>query len=235
MSRPGSGLKVWITRTAPGAQRLADRVREAGFEPIVSPLLMTDADFPVPDLTSLPDNVVALAFTSVSGLRFVDLTPHRDWPVFAVGERTAEAARAKGFTDVISADGDARTLAETIAAHWGDREGILLAPGAESPAADLAALLGDRVPVRPLAVYRTVETTAPVPQAFDTVLLQSVRAAQTLALKLPKERAAGKVAIALSSAVAEPIRHSGFAEIRIAAHPDENRLVTALGNPPGPV
>lgn len=235
MSGSGLGPKVWITRTAPGADRLAHRVREAGFEPIVSPLLMTDPDFPTPDLTSLLDDVAAIAFTSVNGLRFAELTPRRDWSVFTVGQRTAEAARAKGFTDVTSADGDARTLAETIAARWGDRAGLLLAPGAERPAADLAALLGSRVPVRPLAVYRTVETAAPVPTTFDIVLIQSVRAAATLALKLPSKRAAGKVAIALSPAIAEPLRLAGFAEIRIAAHPDENSLLTALGNPPGPV
>lgn len=235
MSRPGLGPRVWITRTAPGANRLAHRVREAGFEPIVSPLLMTDPDFPTPDLASMLDEVAALAFTSVNGLRFADLTPRRDWPVFTVGDRTAEAARAKGFTDVISADGDARTLAETIAARWGDRAGLLLAPGAQRPAADLATLLDSRVPVRAITVYRTVETTAPVPAAFNSVLIQSVRAAETLALKLPQERAAGKVAIALSPAIAEPIRSTGFAEIRIAAHPDENSLLTTLGNPPGPV
>lgn len=235
MSGPRSGAKVWITRTAPGAQRLADRVREAGFEPVVSPLLMTDPDFPTPDLASVLDGVAALAFTSVNGLRFGELTPRRDWPVFTVGDRTAEAARAKGFSEVISADGDARTLAETIAARWGDRAGLLLAPGAERPAADLAALLGSRVPVRSLAVYRTVETTAPVPAAFDIVLLQSVRAAETLARMLPPDRAAGKALIALSPAIAEPLRAAGFAEIRIAALPNENSLLTALGNPPGPV
>ena len=235
MSGQGSGVRVWITRTAPGADRLADRVRKAGFEPIVSPLLMTDPDFTTPDLTSVLDEIVALAFTSVNGLRFADLTPRRDWPVFTVGDRTAEAARAKGFTDVTSADGDARILADLIAAQWSDREGALLVPGAERPAADLAVLLGSSVPVRSLAVYRTVENAAPIPTDFDIVLLQSVSAAETLALKLPQESAAGKVAIALSPAVAEPIRSTGFTEIRIAAHPDENRLLTALGNPPGPV
>lgn len=235
MSGAGLGPRVWITRTAPGADRLAHRVREAGFDPIVSPLLMTDPDFPTPDLTSVLDEVAALAFTSVNGLRFADLAPRRDWPVFTVGDRTAEAARAKGFTDVVSADGDARMLAEIIAAHWGDRTGVVLVPGAERPAADLAVLLAYRVPVRSLAVYRTIEATAPVPAAFDSVLIQSVRAAETLALKLPPEHAAGKIAVALSPAIAEPIRSTGFAEIRTAALPNENSLLTALGNPPGPV
>ena len=235
MSGPGSGVRVWITRTAPGAERFAERVREAGFQAVISPLLMLDPDFRAPDLTSLLDDVAALAFTSVNGLRFTGLTARRDWPVFAVGARTAEAARAKGFTNVVSADRDARPLAETIAAAWGNRTGVLLAPGAERPAADLAFLLGERVLVRSLAVYRTVESPAPIPKAFDIVLLQSVRAAETLALKLPQKSAASKVAIALSPAMVEPIRLAGFAEIRTAARPDENSLLTALGNPPGPV
>ena len=228
-------MRVWITRTAPGAERLADRVRQAGFELVVSPLLIADPNFPAPDLTSVLDDVAALAFTSVKGLRFAELTPRRDWPVFAVGDRTAEAARAKGFTDVTSAAGDARTLAETVAAVWGERSGVLMAPGAERPAADLALLLGDGVPVRSLAVYRTIGSPAPIPAAFDIVLLQSVRAAESLARRLLREGAVGKIATALSPAIAEPIRHMGFAEIRIAAHPDENSLLTALGNPPGPV
>jgi len=235
VSGPGSGVRVWITRTTPGADRLADRVRTAGFQPLVSPLLGLDPDFPAPDLTSLLEDVAALAITSVNGLRFADLTPRRDWPVFAVGRRTAEAARARGFTDVISADGDARTLASTIAAAWVDRDGVLLAPGAERPAADLAALLGDRVGVRPLAVYRTIVAPAPIPTAFDIVLLQSVRAAEAMARRLSPDAAHGRVAVALSPAVAEPIRRAGLAEIRVAARPDENSLLTALGKPPGPV
>ena len=228
-----TGPVVWITRTAPGADRLADRVREAGFEPVVSSLLILDPDFRAPDLAL--DDVAALAFTSVNGLAFAALTPRRDWPVFAVGDRTAEAARREGFTDVVSADGDAAALADRIARDWAGRQGVLLAPGAERPAADLAGLLAGRVPTRSLAVYRTVESAALVPEAFDIVLLQSARAAEALARRVTPPALTNRIAVALSPAVAEPVRASGFTEIRIAARPDENSLIEALGKAPRPV
>jgi hypothetical protein len=41
--------------------------------------------------------------------------------------------------------------------------------------------------------------------------------------------------VALSPAVAWPIRASGFVEVRIAARPDENSLIEALGKPARPV
>jgi len=233
VSRP----TVWITRTAPGADRLADRVRAAGFAAVVSPLLTRDPDFRAPEVPL--DDVAALAFTSVNGLAFARLTPRRDWPVFAVGDRTAEAARRAGFTDVVSAatstGGDAAALAERIAADWGDRRGVLLVPGAEQPAVDLAGLLVGRVLVRAFTVYRTVETAAPVPATFDIVLIQSARAAEVLARGLIQEAAAKSIAVALSSAVAAPIAACGFAEVRIAARPDENSLMEALGKAPRPV
>lgn len=238
-----SGPIVWITRTAPGADRLADRVREAGFEAVVSPLLKRDPDFTAPNVRL--DDVAALAFTSVNGLAFAALTPRRDWPVFTVGDRTAEAARREGFFDVVSAGADAAALADRIARDWldkgrldkdrADRDGVLLCPGAERPAADMAALLADRVPTRTLAVYRTIESTAPTPEAFDIVLLQSARAAEILARRLTPQAAAARIAVALSPAVAAPIRAGGFAEVRIAARPDENSLMEALGKAPRPV
>ncbi|MDI1344821.1 MAG: uroporphyrinogen-III synthase [Pseudolabrys sp.] len=228
-----SGRTVWITRTAPGAGRLANRVREAGFDPVVSPLLGLDPDFRPPGI--VPGDVAALAFTSVNGLAFADLTPRRDWPVFAVGDRTAEAARRRGFTEAVSAGGDASALAERIAAAWGDRKGVLLAPGAEQPAADLAGLLAGRVPTRPVAVYRMIEAATALPEAFDIVMLQSARAAEALARRLTPGLAATCIAIAQSPAVAGPIRALGFAEVRIAAHPNENSLLEALGKAPRPV
>jgi uroporphyrinogen-III synthase len=229
----GARPTVWITRTAPGADRLAVRVRDAGFKAVVSPLLTRDPDFKPP--AAALDDVAALAFTSVNGLAFAALTPRRDWPVFAVGDRTAEAARREGFNQVISAEGDAAALADRIARDWAGRKGVLLAPGAERPAADMAALLSGRVPTRALAVYRTVESAAPFPEAFDIVLLQSARAAEALARRSTPPALASRVAVALSPAVAGPIRASGFAGIRIAARPDENSLIEALGKARRPV
>jgi uroporphyrinogen-III synthase len=223
---------IWITRTAPGCDRTARAVHDAGFEPVIAPLLVADPAFHPPAVASNLDDVAALAFTSVNGLAFADLTPRRDWPVFAVGARTAEAARARGFTDVVSADGAATDLADLIARQWRARPGVLLAPAAARPAADLAALLEGRVPVRSLAVYNTLESPEPLPDAFDVVLIHSPRAAETLARRLSPGAASGRVAIALSPAVATPLQGLGFAEIRIAARPDEHALMQVLGKAP---
>lgn len=92
--------------------------------------------------------------------------------MFAVGDATAEAARAAGFADVRSAAGDIHALARLIAAEA--PPGPLLAPGAREPAGDLPALLPDRR-VQRLPVYAAFETHAPAPGAFDAVMLHSPR------------------------------------------------------------
>ena len=165
---------------------------------------------------------------------FADLTPRRDWPVFAVGDRTAEAARERGFTDVRSAAGDARDLAALIRRDWpalasSTQDGLLLVPTATQPAADLGVLLQGQVHVRPVAVYETLEAPEPSPADFDIVLIHSPRAARILTQRLSPEQARTRIAIALSEAVAAPLRPLGFADLRIAARPDETSLLEALG------
>lgn len=229
-------MKVWITRTESGAERTADAVRKAGFETLVSPLLVSNPAFETQDIAPLLDDVTALAFTSVNGLAFADLTPRRDWPVFAVGDRTAEAARQKGFTDVVSASGDANDLAALIAVEWprrgwGPPAHLLLVPTAVRPAADLGVLLEGHVRVQKIAVYETLETTAALPDDFDIVLVHSPRAAEILARRLGQGGGAGRIAVTLSPAVAAPLRALGFAEVRVATRPDEPSLLEALGKP----
>ena len=229
------GTRVWITRTAPGADRTAEAVRALGFDPVVAPLLevrpLTKAGN---DLKF--DDVSALAFTSVNGLLFADLTPRRDWPVFAVGDRTAGAARERGFTDVRSAGGNADDLAALIASEWVARglarePGVLLVPEAAAPAVDMVGLLAGRVPVRSVAVYETVPTQAPTPADFDIVLIHSARAAEALARRLDPGMVGHRIAVALSPQAARPLEALGFADLRIAARPDETSLLAALGKP----
>ena len=231
---PTPGPKVWITRTASGADRTAEAVSRAGFTPVISPLLVANPAFTPADIAPLLEDVAALSFTSVNGLAFADLTPRRDWPVFAVGDRTAEAARDKGFSDVVSASGDARDLAALIDRDWpvrfgADHPGVLLVPTAVQPAADLAVLLEGRVRVRRAVVYETLETPEPLPETFDIVLIHSPRAAQVLARRLPPGAAASRIAVTLSPACAEPLEALGFADLRVANRPDEASLLEALG------
>lgn len=226
--------RVWVTRAEPGAARTADRLTALGFTPIVAPLL-TLAPLPgALDAAPDPAAVSVLALTSPNGVEaFAPLIPRfRDHPVFAVGDATAEAARAAGFADVRSASGDIHALARLIAAEA--PPGPVLAPGAREPAGDLPALLPDR-PVQRLPVYAAFETHAHAPELFDAVMLHSPRAARALAADLPRAASSDRIAICISEAAAAPLRPFDFMQIRIAAAPDEPAMLSALGKPAAPV
>lgn len=164
-------------------------------------------------------------------MAFAALTPDRGRPVFTVGDATAQAARAAGFAQVESANGDLDRLAALLIAQ-GSGVGPLLVPGAREPAGDLPAQLQGQVEARALPVYEAVETAALTPDAFDAVLIHSARAGLALAALGPFT---GQTVVALSAAAAAPLGdHSGLA-IRLARTPDEKALLAALGNPARPV
>lgn len=217
---------VWITRAQPGADRTAERLSSLGFIPVVAPLFTIRLLDVRPDLTS----VEALAFTSRNGVKaFAAGAPVPPLPVFAVGDATAAAAREAGFTDVRSADGDLRALAALIRTEGAGR--VILHPAAAEPAGDLAALVGDAARIATVAVYEAVETDTPAPEAWDTVLIHSPRAARALAARLSPGPARNRIAIAISPAAATPLDTLPFAEIRTAEAPTEDSLLAALGKP----
>lgn len=215
-----------MTRAQPGAARTAGRLAALGFAPVVAPVLeIRPVAGPEPDL----HEIGALAFTSPNGVEaFAPLTPRRDLPVFAVGDATAAAARAAGWTDVTSAAGAledlARLLGETAT-------GPVLAPGASEPSGDLAALLAGRVEVRRLPVYEAVATAAGPPAEWDVVLVHSPRAGRAIAARLGDIGARGRRAVAISANAAAPLEPCGFGRLDIAVAPAEAAMLEALGNP----
>ncbi|MFC5371951.1 uroporphyrinogen-III synthase [Brevundimonas faecalis] len=229
--------RVWITRAQPGAARTAERLAALGFQPLIQPLLAIRPLSQALDQAPDPATVGALAFTSPNGVEaFAALTPlWRDRPVFAVGDATAEAARAAGFMDARSAAGDIHALARLIAAtpRVGWNGETILAPGAREPAGDLPALLPDRIVVR-LPVYAAVETGASAPEDFDAVLLHSPRAARALASRVAPDVAL-RLAICISAAAATPLAPLNFQEIRVADTPDDSSMLSALGKSAAPV
>lgn len=222
--RPDTPPRVWVTRAQPGAGRTAERLAALGFAPVVVPLLEIQPLQVQPDLSE----VQALVFTSINGVAaFAALAPAPTLPVFTVGEATADAARQAGFTRVSSADGDVVALAALIRDKAAGLS--LLHLGAAEPAGDLAGLVGDAARIAAQPVYRAVETGCQAPDAWDFVLLHSPRAARALAAGLSPDRARTRIAAAISPAAAAPLQPLGFAEIRIAATPDETGLLAALG------
>ncbi|HEV2083404.1 MAG TPA: uroporphyrinogen-III synthase [Brevundimonas sp.] len=217
-------MRVWITRTEPGAARTARAVADLGHVPVVAPVLeVHDLPGPVP-----PHE--AVAFTSPNAVAaFARLSGARSARVFAVGDATARAAAEAGFADVASAAGDGHALAALIAA---DPPGALLWPRAAEPAFDLASALTGVVEVRAAPVYETRPVDPLAAPDFDLVLVHSPRAARVLAAGLSPDAAQGRRLAAISAAAAAPLGALPWAALHVAAHPDEAHLLAPLGKPP---
>ncbi|HXQ10257.1 MAG TPA: uroporphyrinogen-III synthase [Caulobacteraceae bacterium] len=220
-------MRIWITRTLPEADATARRLAARGHAPIVAPVLEARAVASVRlDLAG----VDAIAFTSGHAIAaFAGLTRARDLPVFTVGDATAALARAAGFSDVHSADGNAETLAELIAREQRDGQRVLH-PTAREPAADLTGLLGARgVSATPLTVYETLATALAAPPAdADAVLIHSARAAARVAVLVEDANRLDLEAYAISPAAARPLSRLGLARLEAAPFPNESALLELL-------
>ena len=235
---PGRRRRIWITRTQPGADATAERVRALGHEAVVAPLLAVHA---VPNVHVELTGVAALAFTSANGVRaFADACAERGLTVFAVGAATARAAKTAGFKSVLSADGDVAALAARIAARRAELKGAVLHPGAAEQAGDLVgALESEGVEARRLIVYETtaVEIGEAEREALtrsDTVLLHSPRAAEVLADLLRAEPAPQLRALGHSKAVIKPLARAPLAERACPSFPLEAALLNLIDRPPAP-
>ena len=229
-------MKVWVTRSSPGAEATAARLTELGHEPLIAPLLTVR---PIPGARLDFKGVGALAFTSAQGVTaFAARYPQgaRSLPVYAVGDTTAESARRAGFADATSADGDVAALTALILARRDDFRGSVLHPSAKFPAGDLAGeLTAAGVEAVSTPIYDTAEAAALPPLAvealqsddLDAVLVHSPRAAAVLA-RLIVRYAPDLSAYALSEACAAPLRPIDFREIAVADAPNDAALLGQL-------
>jgi uroporphyrinogen-III synthase len=228
----GRRQRIWITRTQPGADATAERVRAMGHEAIIAPLLAVHR---VENVEINLKGVAALAFTSANGVRaFAEQCGERELRVFAVGAATAQAARAAGFHTVLSADGDVEALAEGIAARRSQMRGAVLHPGAAEPAGDLAGALEKHgVEARRAILYETgpvqlSEAEAQMLVRADAALLHSPRAAKVLAAVLKAHPAPKMRALGLSKAVIRPLARTPMAAKAFPPFPLEAALLNLI-------
>ncbi len=220
-------LRIAITRALPDAERTAERLRQAGAEAVVAPLLRI---VPCAYDTNV-DGAQALLFTSTNGVRaFPDARNQRDRLVLTVGDATAEAARDAGFANVHSADGDVSALAKLASSLLDPRSGKLIHIGGDHVAGDLAGQLthlGFTVERR--VAYASIASTE-LPPAFasplDVVMFHSARAAQAFA-QLGAPNAPSLIAACISQAVADAASVSPWQQIRVAEKPREDTLIRA--------
>src|SRR5262249_42097235 len=103
-------MRLILTRPDPDARATAALLRAQGHVVDIVPLLQVETI--AADLGPGPWGGIII--TSANAARAAAAHPRRDEliarPAFAVGRRSAEAARAAGFGEVASADGDAGDL-----------------------------------------------------------------------------------------------------------------------------
>lgn len=233
-------MRILLTRPRDDAERTAAALRARGHEVVLAPLMevrFRDG----PEIAF--DGVQAILVTSANGIRaLARRSTRRDVPVLAVGPQTAEAARAAGFTDVRSADGDAAALAEATQRWLGPHRGALLHARGVRSTPDLARALEQAgFAVRGEVLYDAVaapDLPAPAAMALrdgalDAVMVFSPRSAAIFAETVGRAGLAatcGRLdALCISQAAADALAPLAFAAIRIAARPNQAAMLDLAG------
>jgi len=229
-------MRLVLTRPQDDSERSAIALRARGHDVLVAPLMRIETVN-----ASLRPHWGAIIITSANAAAAIATHEMRDalikLPVYAVGKRSADAARAACFADVSSAGGDLRDLILMIAEHRPDKSAPLLYLAGEDRAGDLIGDLAVHGIAAELAVvYRAV--TAPFPSKLiaalragevDGVLHFSRRSADNYVDGAKKAGIAAQSLsvrhFCLSPQVAEPLITAGAAKVAVAARPDEAALL----------
>lgn len=232
-------MRLLITRPEDGGEHTAAELRTRGHDVLLAPLLRIE---PVAgaDLGAPPWGAILL--TSANAARAIAAHPRIDelvsLPALAVGRRTADAARAAGFTGVQSADGDAQDLSRIAAARFAAIRAPLLYLAGEERSHDFSGELGG-LTLRTIVVYRAVKLLtlpASVQQALNESRLEgvlhfSLRSAEAYVACAQAagllDKALALFHFCLSKRVAGAL--AGAAKVRIAERPDEAALLDLVG------
>jgi uroporphyrinogen-III synthase len=235
-------VRVLVTRPLHSGERTAKRLREMGHEPILLPLSQPAHDAAAA-LQALAETEGAIVVTSAEAIRTISplaerLGPHLSRPLFAVGDATAEEARAIGFESVHASAGNGSELADLIAEKNPGR--ILYLAG--SPRAETferrAQELGFGIKIA--ECYRmqpiipdleTLQKALAKPQ-LDAILFYSRQTAGNF-FRIPNIESELKMMtdiryLCLSESVAEALSASLREKAAIASMPDEKSLLSLL-------
>jgi uroporphyrinogen-III synthase len=239
-------VRLLVTRPQPDAERTAAALGRLGHQVERVALLRIE---PIPDADFGSGPWSAVVVTSANALNAVESHPRRAellrLRLFAVGRRTAAAARAAGFLDVIAAGGDVQELAQQIRGsaqgRSEDRDPLLYLAG-QDRGGDLAGeLAADGRKVRTTVVYRAVKMDRFPPAVaaalaagqIDGVLHFSRRSAEAYIdcarVAALLDRALSLSHYCLSHQIAKPLMAAGAKIIHVATRPDETALIELIG------
>jgi uroporphyrinogen-III synthase len=232
-------MRIVLTRPQEDSERTAAALRAKGHDVLIAPLLRVE-----PVDAKLTTAWGAVIITSANAAVALATNAAREGliklPLYAVGKRTADAAREIGFTDIVTAGGDVRDLLRTIVARRADSKGPLLYLAGEDRSGDLIGDLTVRgIAAEMAVVYRAASAPfsgelieALKERKADAVLHFSKRSAESYlagaeAAQLTKP-ALAVVHYCLSAQIAEPLQTAGAERVMAAKRPDEASIIDLL-------
>lgn len=228
-----------VTRAEDDATRTADALLKLGHEVVVAPVTTIRAS-----KTSLPSGTWrALAATSHHAFLDLDAGLDRSRPVYAVGRRTAEAARAAGFRDVRIGAGDAAGLADLLRLTLPRPARLLYLAGRDRKPVLEETLTAAGYDVVVMETYAAEAVSEWPPAMRDTLRDSRLDAAlhysrRSVDLTLALADAAGLTDailpvrhLCLSEDCADLLRARGARSVAVAARPDEDGLLALLDAP----
>ena len=235
-------MRVLILRPEREAAALAAALSERGHAPVIAPLFRLEFLHPPPEFSAALAASQAILVTSANGARaLAEASEQRGRPIIAVGDTTASTAEGLGFSDVISASGDAAALTELVRRRLKPADGPLLHVSGREVAIDLGEALGPAgFEVQRFVLYDAREEAAlPEParaaleaRAVDVITFFSPRAASTFASMVEDAGLLGHLrpvtAVAISPAALEPAAGLPFKAVVAAAKPTRQAVLDEI-------
>ena len=225
--------KIWLTRPRADSEQLANALQRPT---LIAPVMRISSL----NTGTFGDKPAALMFTSRHALLASLPLEWKLLPTYCVGEATAHAAQAAGYSHAIAAGGDAMALAAYVAEHVMPGNNILY-PCGEETRIDMSALMAAKhIQVRPIICYRAIAEDSLPNAVIDAlaagtlggVVLFSPRSA---ALVCELMTAAGFAdsareidAFCISLNVASATGTLPFRSVKVAASPTNEAMITLI-------
>lgn len=171
--------RILIGRSVVQAGPLVPQISERRIIGVYQALLRVER-LPAPhDIEDRLNAAQAIIVTSANAVsQLAEITRKRFLPLMAVGDGTARRARAMGFVDVTSAQGDAAALLDLCRKRLATASGTVIYLRGREVAHDMAPLLAaDGYEVDPIVVYATEPTTQFRPPVEQQLRQTSIEAA----------------------------------------------------------
>ncbi|NRG16891.1 uroporphyrinogen-III synthase [Rhizobiales bacterium] len=231
-------MRLLVTRPEPQASKTAARLRALGHDAVVAPLLEVEA---IVNAEIPCSGIAAVAVTSARAIDAVLCRDEwkclRDLPVFAVGEKSARAAKDAGAANVATGRGTVGDLAALIGGS-GVGSTVLYLAGRERSGDLGGKLAAFGIDCRTVEIY-AANVASELPDdvstgletgGIDAVLVYSRRSAETFErlTNILKIRRNFK-AFSISKQAGEPL--AGRFEVITAREPNEEALFALLPPP----